>query len=170
MRQVILNLAVSLDGYIDGPQGEYDWCFTDQDYGMTNFFNRIDTVFMGRKSYQLTETMGEASGLPAMKTYVFSNTLTKVKNDVNLISGDIGRAITKIKAEPGKDIWLFGGGSLIASFLELRLIDEISLAVHPLLLGGGTPLFPQLKERLPLHFQACTPFSSGLVILSYRMN
>ena len=81
MRKVILGLAVSLDGYIEGPQGEYDWCFTDQDYGMSDFFSNVDAAFMGRRSYEMTQAMGDAAnaGFPNLKRYVFSNTLEEVE-------------------------------------------------------------------------------------------
>ncbi len=84
MRKIILQLAVSLDGYIEGPNGEFDWCFTDQDYGMSAFFKRIDSTFMGRKTYELVQSMQDEAptGFPKMKEYVFSNTLTEVKEGV----------------------------------------------------------------------------------------
>src|SRR4030095_9703876 len=111
MRKIILGLAVSLDGYIESPNGEYDWCLMDQDYGMSAFFKRIDTIFMGRKSYELALSMGDVAmpGFPKLKEYVFSNTLSKVRKDATLIHGDITRQVKEIKSEPGKDIWLFGG-------------------------------------------------------------
>src|SRR5678816_3996386 len=134
MRKVVLGLAVSLDGFIEGPNGEYDWCFTDQDYGMTDFFKRVDTVFMGRKSYELATSMEAADwGLPAMKEYVFSTTLTTAKEEVIIIHNDVKSTVEKIKNEPGKDIWLFGGAGLITSLVNEQLVDEISLAVHPII-------------------------------------
>src|SRR3954468_19120635 len=107
MRKVILNLAVSLDGFIEGPNSEYDWCFTDQDYGMNEFFKRTDAIFLGRKSYDLvTKTGAEYFG--KRKIYVFSKTLTETKNkNVIVINKDIVATVDKIKNEPGKDIWLF---------------------------------------------------------------
>lgn len=175
MRKVILQLAVSLDGFIEGPQGEYDWCFTDQDYGMTDFFQRIDSVFYGRKSYELALSMGEsmeeldAFGMPKLKEYVFSNTLQDVKPGVTLIAGDIDAEVRRIKNAPGKDIWLFGGASLTASLLDLGLVDELRLAVHPLLLGGGKPLFSQLRDRIRLQLIDANTYSSGLVALNYTL-
>ena len=79
MRKVILAIAVSLDGFIEGPNGEDDWCFTDQDYRLSNFFKRVDTAFIGRKTYEMTLTIGESSvsGLPKLKQYIFSTTLKK---------------------------------------------------------------------------------------------
>jgi dihydrofolate reductase len=129
MRKVILALAVSLDGFIEGPNGEYDWCFTDQDYGMSDFFNRIDSIFIGRKSYELALTMGDnpMPGFPKLKEYVFSNTLKEVKSGAVLVKGDIQSEVKKIKKENGKDIWLFGGDSLTSSLLKYKFIDEIGL-------------------------------------------
>ncbi|HEY0039018.1 MAG TPA: dihydrofolate reductase family protein [Flavisolibacter sp.] len=171
MRKVILQVAVSLDGYIEGPNGEYDWCFTDQDYGMTDFLQRVDSMFIGRKSYELTEAMGEEAmaSFAKITPYVFSNTLTAVKPGAILIKGDIETEVRRIKAEPGKDIWLFGGASLTASLLNAGLIDEISLAVHPLVLGAGKPLFSNVQNRLPLTLTDTKTYSSGLVALTYKL-
>ena len=171
MRKIILQLAVSLDGYIEGPNGEYDWCFTDQDYGMAEFLKRVDAMFIGRKSYELTQAMGEAAMAPfsKMTTYVFSTTLAEVKTGAILIKGDIEAAVRHIKNEPGKDIWLFGGASLTASLLKHGLIDEINLAVHPLILGAGKPLFSNIQSRVPLTLINTKTYSSGLVSLTYSL-
>jgi dihydrofolate reductase len=169
MRKIILGVAVSLDGYIEGPNGEFDWCFTDQDYGLSEFFKRIDTSFMGRKTYEVTMAMGEAANLPKVKEYVFSNTLTKVKDGAILINGDIRSEVEKIKSSHGKDIWLFGGAALTASFLNMGLVDELWLSVHPILLGGGKPLFPDIKNRTYLHLLESKTYSTGLVSLKYSL-
>src|SRR4051794_1659634 len=106
MRKVILNLAVSLDGFIEGPNGEFDWCFTDQDYGMKAFFSRIDAIFMGRKSYELVKKMGDDIYRNS-KIYIFSSTLKEVAPGEELITGNLEKAVEQIKHTPGKDIWLF---------------------------------------------------------------
>ena len=175
MRKLILQLAVSLDGFIEGPNGEYDWCFTDQDYGMTQFFERIDSVFYGRKSYELTLSMGEPTeesafpAFPKLTEYVFSNTLQSVKPGAILLNGDIEAKVRSMKNEAGKDIWLFGGASLTASLMNLGLVDEISLAVHPIILGGGKPLFSQITNGIPLTLMDTRRYSSGLVSLIYSL-
>lgn len=171
MRKVILALAVSLDGFIEGPNGEYDWCFTDQDYGMSDFVNRIDSIFIGRKSYELALTMGDVTmpGFPKLKEYVFSNTLQNVKPGSILVKGDIPTEVKRIKNEPGKDIWLFGGASLTASLLQYKLIDEIGLAVHPVILGGGKPLFGNMKDRIHLTLLDSKTYPTGLVSLTYTI-
>lgn len=170
MRKIILQLAVSLDGFIEGPNGEFDWCFTDDDYGMTEFFKSIDAVFMGRKSYELTLSMGGSAppGFPQLKEYVFSNSLNKVEGERILISGDLAKEVNKIKKEPGKDIWLFGGAALTTSFINLDLVDEMALAVHPVLLGAGKTLFQNIPDRVPLQLINTQTYPSGLVMLSYK--
>ena len=132
MRKIILGLAVTLDGFIEGPNGEYDWCFTDQDYGMSDFFKRVDAVFIGRKSYEMMQGMEntDASWMPKMKEYVFSN-----------VSGDVAAKVREIRSQPGRDIWLFGGASLTSSLMSEGLVDELWLSIHPILLGQGKPLF-----------------------------
>ena len=171
MRKVILGLAVSLDGFIEGPNGEYDWCFTDQDYGLSDFFKRIDTAFVGRKTYEMTLAMGdqESDGFPKLKEYIFSTTLDKVKDGATLIKGDLKAEVEKIKKEKRKDIWLFGGAGLTTSLLNLGLVDELSLAVHPILLGGGKPLFSNIKDRINLTLVDTKKFSTGLVSLTYTL-
>ena len=172
MRKVILNVAISLDGLIEGPNGEYDWCFTDQDYGMPAFFNRIDSVFMGRKSYELVQSMTDAemAMMPKTTDYIFSNTITQVRPGAHLVSGDIESHVKRIKAEPGKDIWLFGGAGLTTSLLNLDLVDEINLAVHPIILGGGTPMFQDILNRTTLKLVDTKTYSSGLVALRYELD
>ena len=139
MRKLILGLAVSLDGFIEGPNGEYDWCFTDQDYGLSDLYKRVDAVFIGRRTYELILAMGENAGgsFPNMKEFIFSNTLEKVKDGAFLINGDIKTQVENIKKEKGKDIWLFGGAGLTTSLMNLNLVDQLSLAVHPILFAAA---------------------------------
>ena len=171
MRKIILQLAVSLDGFIEGPNGEYDWCFTDQDYGLTEFFTRIDSMFLGRKSYELLLTIGDDAmpGMPKLTEYVFSTTLKEVRPGAILVHGDTEAEVKKIKNAPGKDIWLFGGASLTTSLLNLGVVDEISLAVHPIILGGGKPLFSDINNRVPLTLTDTKTYSTGLVSLTYTV-
>ncbi len=171
MRKLILGLAVTLDGFIEGPNGEYDWCFTDQDYGMADFFKRIDALFIGRKSYELLQGMEESEKgwMPKVKEYVFSNTLQEVKDGATLVSGDIISRARAIKAAEGKDIWLFGGASLTAALMKERLVDELWLSVHPLLLGSGKLLFNNLEGRVPLELIETKAYDTGLVSLKYTI-
>ena len=170
MRKLILGVAVSLDGFIEGPNGEYDWCFIDPDYSLKDFFKRIDTIFVGRKTYEMSSEMeGGGAGFPKFKQYVFSTTLDKVKDGATLIRGNIKTEVEKIKNEKGKDIWLFGGASLTTSLINLELVDELSLAVYPILLGGGKPLFNNIKDRINLILADTKTYSTGLVSLTYNL-
>jgi len=172
MRKVVLQLAVSLDGFIEGPNGEFDWCFTDDDYGMTNFFKRIDAIFIGRKSYELTLTMGGSAppGFPVLKEYVFSNSLKEAEGDRIIVKGDLTEEVNKIKNEPGKDIWLFGGAALATALINLGLTDEMALAVHPIILGAGKRLFQNIPGRIDLQLINTQTYPSGLVMLSYSFS
>lgn len=173
MRKVILGLAVSLDGYIEGPNGEFDWCMTDQDYGMNEFFSRVDAVFMGRKSYELAEQMSadgqDIPGMPKMTEYVFSNTLTKAKEGIIIIKGNIEDEVHRIKNSEGKDIWLFGGTLLTSSLMNAGLVDELWLSVHPILLGSGKPLFTGITKRINLVLTESKTYDTGLVSLKYAL-
>ena len=165
MRKVILQVAVTLDGLIEGPGGEYDWCFTDQDYGMKDFLKRIDALFVGRKTFEM---MG-GKGFGKRKQYIFSNTLKKSAGETEIVKGDIGEQVRKIKMMEGKDIWLFGGASLTASLMNEGLVDELALAVHPVLLGSGKPLFQGIKGRVKTELIDVKTYSSGLAMLNYRV-
>ena len=168
MRKLILSVAVSIDGFIEGPNGEYDWCVIDQDYNLNEFFKRLDTVFVGRKTYEMSlEMEGGPAGFPKFKEYIFSTTLDKVKDGATLIRGDIKTEVEKIKKERGKDIWLFGGAGLTTSLMNLGLVDELSLAVYPVLLGGGKPLFNNIKDRINLTTVDAKTYSTGVVSLTY---
>jgi len=172
MRKIILEVAVSLDSYIEGPNGEYDWCFDDgQDYGLKDFLGRIDTIFVGRKTYELMLSMGDQgmAAFPKCSWYVFSTTLNSMKEGDVLIKENILEEIEKIKNSPGKDIWLFGGASLTTALMNAGLVDEISLAVHPIILGSGKPLFSNIKERAPLELIHSKVYPSGLVRLTYNV-
>lgn len=171
MRKVILQLAVSLDSFIEGPKGEYDWCLTDQVYGMSDFFKQVDTIFLARKSYDMMKDMPVDHNDPFMaqfagvSQYVFSNTLTELSGtgSYQLVSGDIIPWTKDYKKTPGKDIWLFGGAGLTTTFMEHRLVDELALAVHPVLLGSGKPLFQNLTGRIKLKLLSTNEYDAGLV-------
>ena len=167
MRKVILNLAVTLDGFIAGPNGEYDWCFTDADYGMTDFFKSVDATLMGGKSYRIAIEYGPP--YPEFTNYVFTRTEkeTPFKN-VELVSGNIPAFVRALRGEGGKNIWLFGGGEIIHPLLEENLIDEMIISVHPILLGAGVPLFKNLSERKFFKLVDTVAYPSGLVQLIYK--
>jgi len=168
MRRIILGLAVSLDGFIEGPNGEYDWCFTDQDYGMSDFLTRIDAIFMGRKSFELTLKQGEENPWKEMETYVFTHSLKEVASpNVKLVAGEVVSFVKEIKQTKGKDIWLFGGAQLLSTFVNEGLVDEYWLSVHPVILGRGKPLFQEVTSRKNLKLVSHKVYDTGLVSLKY---
>lgn len=178
-RKIVLDLAVSLDGFIEGINGETDWCIMDEDMDFTKFLNSIDTILYGRKSYDLwgeyipgnetSDTEKEIWELVhSKKKYVFSRTLTNIDNGI-LVNDNIVEEINKLKKEPGKDIWLYGGASLITTFMNLGLIDEYRLSVHPVILGSGKYLFTDINKRQELKLVDIRKFSSGVVQLCYNI-
>ena len=180
-RKIILDLAVTLDGFIEGKKGEVDWCIMDSEMGFINFLNQIDTILYGRKSYDLwgqyTPTIEVADAEKEMwelvhskEKYVFSRTLKGSDNKAIFINENIPEEVNKLKNNPGKDIWLYGGASLITAFIDLGLVDEFRLSVHPVILGEGKPLFIDIKQRLNLTLMNTRTFSSGVVQLIYNLN
>ena len=177
MKKVILNLAVTLDGFIEGPNGEIDWCIMDDDMNFDEFIESIDTMFYGRVSYdawgnfQPDENTNPAEekmwqGIHSKNKFVFSH---RERNDERavFISSDIAGEVARIKKEGGKDIWLYGGANLIKTFIDLGLIDVYKLSVHPVALGSGKPLFEDLKKRIELKLTDTRVFISGVVELTY---
>ncbi|MBT2727663.1 dihydrofolate reductase [Bacillus sp. ISL-75] len=180
-RRILLDLAVTLDGFIEGPKGEVDWCIMDPDMDFNNFLNHIDTILYGRKSYDLwgqytpdievSDTEKEIWELVHSKEkYVFSKTQKESENNVKFINENIVEEVIKLKNKPGKDIWLYGGASLITTFLNLGLVDEFRLSVHPIILGEGKPLFIDIKQRVNLKLVETKRFPSGVVQLCYHLN
>jgi dihydrofolate reductase len=144
MRKIILSVAVSLDGFIEGPKGEYDWCPPPSKKEMDDFLKGIDIIFMGRKSYEMA---GEFM-TPEKLTYVFSNKLKQVRGkNVKLLSGDVTKEVEKIRNQDGKNIWLWGGASLTSWFINRNLVDEMWLGLVPIVLGSGKPLFENIEDR-----------------------
>jgi dihydrofolate reductase len=169
MRKVVLNLAVSLDGFIEGPNGEYDWCLTDQDYGMAEFFTTTDTIFIGRKSYEMVAGMEDEYFPAIQKIYVFSDTLSPVDHEkVEVISrSGFDESVKNILDGAGANIWMFGGASLISAFIEKNLISQMILSVHPVILGGGKSLFQNITNKVDLLLVDTKTYDTGLVQLNY---
>ena len=143
MRRVRYSVAISLDGYIAGPNGEADWIIMDPDIDFTAIFSRFDTVLIGRKTFDAMKAMGgNVSPSPSVQSVVVSRTMRQADYPDLKIVNDAEPFITARKAEPGKDIWLFGGGVLFHSMLSAGLVDGIDVAVIPTLLGAGIPLLP----------------------------
>ena len=139
---------MSLDGYIADPKGGYDWIVIDPEIDFDAMFKKYDTVLMGRKSYDAAK--GADYGMPKPQTYVFSKTLRQADVKGAIVSSDPHKTITELKNAKGKDIWLWGGGELFRSLLELKLVDGLEVAVIPVLLGDGLPLLPKSSARVSL--------------------
>ena len=136
MRKVVYSAAMSLDGYIAGPRGESDWIVIDPDLDFDAMLARFDTILLGRRTYAATRA-GGGGGMPGVKSYVFSRTLQQADAPGVTVSADPLQTVSDLKAQPGKDIWLFGGGSLFRSLLPLGLVEVVEVAIIPVLLGGG---------------------------------
>lgn len=178
MKKVILDLAVTLDGFIEGPKGEIDWCIMDEEMDFDEFLASIDTIFYGRVSYDSWGNFQpDASAdnaekklwedVHSKKKYVFSNQ-SRQDNNATFINTDIATKVNEIKKQSGGDIWLYGGASIIKTFIQLNLIDTYRISVHPIALGSGKPLFEDLKERLELRLLKTNVFKSGVVQLIYE--
>lgn len=169
MRRVKLFVATSLDGFIARADGSVDWLFTDGDFGMKAFFATVDTALIGRKTYDQMVSWGMPEAYAGLTNYVFSRS-RRADDDVPVrhVTGDVPGFVGRLKREPGKDLWLVGGGGLVDAFREHDLIDDVILSVHPVLLGDGIPLFPDRYESLPLELERCVQYERGLVQLWYR--
>ncbi|WP_427704454.1 dihydrofolate reductase family protein [Staphylococcus parequorum] len=177
--KIILDLAVSLDGFIEGSNGEIDWCIMDPEMNFTAFLNQIDAIIYGRKSYDLWGTFqpqaddsnGEQfmwDNIHSKSKYVFTRQHISNQTTTEFIyNPDITKAVEQIKLAHTNDIWLYGGSSIITSFIDKNLIDEYRLSIHPVVLGAGKPLFENINQRLNLSLLKMHTYQSGVVQLIY---
>jgi dihydrofolate reductase len=166
MRRLRYQVACSLDGYIAGPRGENDWIVMDPDIDFAALFAEFDTLLMGRRTFE-----GLEGGGWGKEVAVVSRTLdARAHPSVTMIGEDLGSRVAALKAAPGKDIWLFGGGELFRSLLELDLVDTVEPAIVPVLLGGGIPLLPPPARRASLELTGQRVYGkSGIVLLQYAV-
>lgn len=174
MRKVTFGGAPSLDNYFARENGAVDWLMWSDEAAevMGDYWKTIDTVVMGRKTYEaaLEMSKGKSNPYPGLKSYVFSRTLQPTKQKaIEIVSSDAAKFVRKLKKQPGKDICVMGGGDLAHSLLEAGLIDEIGFNIHPVLLGAGVPLFYRMKRQIDLELISCKRFKNGCVCVSYRV-
>jgi dihydrofolate reductase len=171
-RRIILYVAVSADGFIARPDGDVAWLDrprTAGDYGMAAFYKTIDTVLMGRKTYEVGLKFGQKA-YAGKKNYVFSRTLRPTaKARVEIVSGDVGELAWKLRSEEGKHIWLVGGAELAAAFLDVGQLDELIIHVIPTLVGDGIPLIQPRHRSVELTLVSTRAYRDGVVRLHYAV-
>ena len=170
-RRLRYGVAVSLDGFIAGPKGEYDWIVMDPAIDFAAMYRDYDTAVMGRKTYDVMAAMGgEQPAMPGIEVVVFSKSLEPVKRPAfRIVPDDPVKVVKALKKKPGKDIWLFGGGALFRTLLDAGLVDTVEIAVNPVLLGEGIPLLPPgSRATLTLSDHKVLP-KSGIVALAYSV-
>ena len=169
MPKIRYRVASSLDGYIAGPKGEIDWITMDPEIDFSAIMGQFGTLLVGRRTF---DTMAKAgrTAMPGMKTFVFSRTLDPSKHpEVTVVSEKHNEKLSSLRAGSGKDIWLFGGGSLFQSLLEAEFVDTVELSVIPVLLGGGIPFLPPPASRKKLELTDHRIYKSGIVSLQYAV-
>ena len=173
MRKVVFGGANSLDNYFARKDDAVDWLMWSDEVGkiMADYFKTIDTIVMGRRTYEVAIAMGQGDGsTPGMKTYVFSRTLKpRSTKKLEITSEDVAEVVRRLKEDEGKDICIMGGGLLAKSLFEADLIDEIGFNIHPVLLGSGIPLFYEMNHQIDLELIECKTFKTGCVLVTYKV-
>jgi dihydrofolate reductase len=169
MREVVYRVAASVDGYIAGPHGEIDWIVQDPSVDFAKVYESVDTVLLGRRTYELTRQPGAPPWPQGWEIYVFSRTLPPQGPGITVVRADAGARVAALRATPGRGIWLFGGGSLFRSLVEAGQVDVVEVLVVPVLLGGGIPLLDEGAGLTQLALEHVQQYASGLVSLRYRV-
>lgn len=170
MRKVVYRVAASVDGYIAGPHGEVDWIVHDPAVDFAKVYESVDTVLLGRRTYELTQQPGAPPWPEGWQIYVFSRTLPpQERPGVTVVRADAGARVAALRAVPGREIWLFGGGSLFRSLLEAKQVDLVEVLIIPVLLGSGIPFLEPGAALTRLALEDMRKYGSGLVGLRYRV-
>lgn len=169
MRRIRYQVACSLDGYIADSKGGADWIVEEPEIDFAELFAQFDTLLMGRVTYESMTKHG-ADGFWGKKVLVFSRTLRQEEHpEVSIVSVRIEERIKELRSRPGKDIWLFGGGELFRSLLDLGLVDTVEPAIVPVLVGGGIPFLPSPAVMTRLKLTGHRVYPSGIVSLEYTV-
>lgn len=169
MRRIWYCVAMSLDGFIAGPNGEYDWIPDEPEIDWGPFMIRFDTLLMGRRSYEASLAAPGGGAMPGLRSYVFSRTLRPEDHPTVTMVRDVSAALTSLRQAPGKDIWLFGGGVLFRTLLELGEVDMIEIGLVPILLGSGIPVLPGLDRAAKLRLTDTRRYPTGIMMLTYEV-
>ena len=173
-RHVIVNIATSADGYIARPDGDLEWLTSrpkpEGFYGVSTFTSSIDTKLLGRKTYDLSLQMG-ARFDSKTRYFVFSHHESSAdpSSTVEFVNEPVSSFVSRLRELTGKDIWLMGGGGLIASFLDDRSIDEFIITKFPVFIGDGIPLIAPRHRDVPLELHSLKSFEDGVVQLHYKV-
>ncbi|MGH7647197.1 MAG: dihydrofolate reductase family protein [Gemmatimonadaceae bacterium] len=169
MRRLRYNVAMSLDGYIADAHDAFDWILDDETVDFAALFAHVDTIILGRRSYDVVRAQGELPWKPGTRVFVVSRTLaTDSADGVTIVSGDPVAIATSLRRESGDgEIWLFGGGQLFAELLTGNQVDAVEVTIVPVLLGGGVPMLARMPGRAPLALKGTHVYPSGMVALYY---
>jgi dihydrofolate reductase len=174
-RNIIVHIATSADGYIARPDGDLEWLTSRPKpagfYGIGAFMKSVDTMLIGRKTYEMSLRLGAKFDPKKSRTIVFSRhpRPADAPSGVEFTNGPIGPFVSRLRKQPGKNIWLMGGGELIASFLDEQAIDEFVVSVNPVFIGDGIPLIARRHRHVPLDLQSVERFEDGVAQLHYRV-
>ena len=171
MRKVTYGGANSADNFIAGPGEAIDWLQMSDDVGkiIAESWKGVDTMLIGRKTWEFGRKMGGGPAMPGITSYLFSRTIEQAPEGVELVRGDAVEFVRELKQRPGGDIIVMGGGELGTALIEGGVVDEIGINIHPLLLGGGTPLFRPMKRRVDLELIEARPIAMGCVLVRWRV-
>jgi len=178
MRRLIVSNVMSLDGFFEGPNHEFNWFTPDEEFFAyaREMLRSVDTILFGRRTYEHMANYWPsaprdeiADAMNSLPKVVFSSTLENAAwNNTRLIRGNIAEEVTKLKSMPGKDIVVFGSATLASFLLEEGLIDEYRVVLAPLLLGKGNPLFKNIRQTIQLKLQKTRLLRSGVIVVYYQ--